>query len=139
VSAPKTDAGRRSVLLTPSAVSALRRHRTQQTEQRLRAVYWDDLDLVFCTSIGTHIQANNLLRRSWRPLLERAGLPAVRFHDLRHSCASLMLAEGVPVKVVAEMLGHADVSVTLKVYAHVSATMQADATAKMEALFSRAI
>lgn len=138
-SAPKTDSGRRSVLLTPSAVAILRRHKIRQTEQRLQAVAWDDLDLIFANAIGRHIEATNLLRRSWRPLLERAGLPAIRFHDLRHTCATLLLGQGVPVKVVAEMLGHADAGVTLKVYQHVSETMQTDAAAKMEALFTLAI
>ena len=83
---PKTKSGRRNVLLTPLAVAALRRHRTRQAEQRLRAVFWDDLDLVFANEIGRHIGATNLRLRSFKELLARAGLPSIRFHDLRHTC-----------------------------------------------------
>jgi integrase len=136
---PKTKSGRRGVLLAPLAVAALRRHRAQQAEQRLRAVFWDDLDLIFTNEIGRHIEASNLLRRSFRPLLELAGLPAVRFHDLRHTSATLLLSQGVHAKIVSEMLGHSNIAITMDLYSHVTPTMQADAAAKMEALFTVAI
>jgi integrase len=139
VGEPKTKSGRRNVLLTPLAVAALRRHRTRQAEQRLRAVFWDDLDLVFGNEIGRYIGATNLRLRSFRPLLEQAGLPAVRFHDLRHTAATLLLLAGVHVKVVSEMMGHANIAITLDTYSHVLPTMQADAVGKMEALFTVAI
>ena len=71
------------------------------------------------------ISVHNLHNRSWKPLLERAGLPAsTRMHDSRHSAATLLLSKGVAVKVVSEMLGHADVSTTLSIYAHVLPDMQ---------------
>ncbi len=135
---PKSARSRRNVVLTPQAVAALRRHRTRQTEQRLRAVFWDDLDLVFTNEVGRHIQANNLRLRSFQPLLAQVGL-AVRFHDLRHSCATLLLLAGVHVKVVSEMLGHSNIGLTLDTYSHVLPSMQADAAAKMEALFTVAV
>lgn len=136
---PKSARSRRNILLAPMAVAALRRHRTRQAEQRLAAIAWEDSDLIFTNEVGRHIQASNLLLRSFRPLLARASLPAVRFHDLRHTAATLLLLEGVHVKVVSEMLGHSAVSLTLDTYSHVLPTMQADAAAKMEALFTAAI
>ncbi len=139
VGEPKTTSGRRNVLLTPLAVAALRRHRTRQAEQRLRAVFWDDLDLVFANEIGRYIGATNLRLRSFKRLLERAELPSIRFHDLRHTAATLLLAQNVNVKIVSEMMGHANIAITLDTYSHVLPTMQADAVGKMEALFTRAV
>lgn len=89
-------------------------------------------DLVFATEVGTAIDPSNLLANSWYPLLERAGLPRLRFHDLRHSAATLMLGGGAPVHVVAQRLGHADPAVTLRVYAHVTPTMQREAAAALD-------
>jgi len=88
---------------------------------------------VFATGKGTTINVNNLRYRTWKRLLERAGLPATtRIHDLRHSAATLLLSRGVPIKVVSEMLGHADVSITLSVYAHVLPDMQDKAADAMD-------
>ena len=92
--------------------------------------------LTFANEVGRHIEGTNLRLRSFVPLLERAGLPPVRFHDLRHSAATLALLQGVNPKVVSEMLGHSSVSLTLDVYSHVLPSLQADAAAKMEALFA---
>lgn len=136
---PKTKSGRRSVLLAPLAVAALRRHRTRQTEQRLRAIAWDDLDLIFTNEVGRHIEATNLVRRSFRPLLDRAELPSIRFHDLRHTAATLLLGQGVHAKIVSEMLGHSNIAITMDLYSHVTPTMQADAASKMEALLTLAV
>ena len=109
-------------------------------KHRLRAVAWEDNSLIFCNAVGRHIEASNLLWRSFRPLRERAGLPKkLRFHDLRHTAATLLLLQGVNAKVVSEMLGHESVSLTLDVYSHVLPAMQSDATAKMEALLAPAI
>ena len=99
---PKSKRSRRSLSLTPMAIAALRDHRARQMEQRLRAVAWEDNNLIFCNVVGRHIEATNLLWRSFRPLRERAGLPKkLRFHDLRHSAATLLLLQGVNVKVVS--------------------------------------
>ncbi len=78
---------------------------------------------------------DNLAKRSFKAALKRAGLPAMRFHDLRHTAATLLLGHGVHPKVVSEMLGHADISITLRVYAHVLPHMQQAAVALMETLF----
>ena len=102
------------------ATDALRQH-PQQCE-------W-----VFPTSIGTTINVNNLRYRSWKQLLERAHLPSgTRIHDLRHSEATLLLSKGVPIKVVSEMLGHSNVSITLSIYAHVLPDMQDGAAEAMD-------
>jgi integrase len=109
VSPPKTTAGRRTIRLSKLAIAVLKVHRTRQAQQRIS-------EWVFSTRNGTPISCHNLHNRSWKPLLKKAGLPhSTRFHDLRHSCISLLLAKGVPIKVVSEMAGHADVSITLSI------------------------
>jgi len=98
---------------------------------------WEDNGLVFANEVGRPIEAGNLIRRSFHPLLERAGLPRVRFHDLRHTAATLMLGQGVHPKIVAEMLGHSQIAVTLDLYSHVTPTMQRQAVEALEAVLSR--
>ena len=122
VNPPKTEAGNRTIRLSRLAIAALRQHRLNSA--RLRISEW-----VFPNSRGDSIHHQNLHNRSWKPLLKRAGLPhTVRFHDLRHSCISLLLSRGdVPIKVVSEMAGHAEVSITLSVYGHVLPDMQSTA------------
>ena len=90
---------------------------------------------MFTSAMGTPLDGRNIRGRSFPRLLERAGLRKMRFHDLRHSAASLLLAEGVPVKVVSEMLGHTDISTTLRIYAHVLEGAQEQATSVMDRLF----
>lgn len=134
-SEPKTTKSRRQVTLARAAVDALRRHRTRQLEERLAAgSAWEDNDLVFPNEVGRPIESQNLLRRSFYPLLKKIGLPHIRFHDLRHTAATLMLGRGVHPKVVAEMLGHSQIAVTLDLYSHVTPTMQRDAATAMDSL-----
>jgi integrase len=136
---PKTRASRRAVLLGPSAVDALRRHRvTQATERMRRGSLWQDHDLVFPSAVGTPLDGGNLLQNTHYPLPMRAGLPRLRFHDMRHTAATLMLEQGVHPKVVAERLGHATVNVTLNVYSHVTPTMQRDAATTLDRLLGGA-
>ncbi|MDA1010641.1 MAG: tyrosine-type recombinase/integrase [Chloroflexi bacterium] len=133
---PKTGAGRRGVTLPTVAVGALRGHRARQNEERLaRGPVWEDLDLVFPNELGRPVERQNLQRRSFDPLLERAGLSKIRFHDLRHSAATLLLAEGVHPKVVQERLGHSNISVTMDIYSHVLPTMQREAASKLDRFF----
>lgn len=80
---------------------------------------------------------DNLAKRSFKRYLAKAGLPAIRFHDLRHTAATLLLSRGINPKVVSEMLGHADISITLRIYAHVTPHMQQAAADVMDALFKR--
>jgi integrase len=117
------------------AVDALREHRTRQDGQRaaLGAV-WRAHDLVFPNLEGGAMNKHNVLFRSFKPLLQRAGLPAIRFHDLRHTAASLMLWQGIHPKVVSEVLGHASVAITLDLYSHVLPHMQREAVDRMNTL-----
>lgn len=136
-SEPKTSGSRRHVSITKAAAAALHRHRTAQAAERLRmGAAWESLDLVFPNEIGRPVSASNLLRRSFFPLLNRAGVPRVRFHDLRHTAATLMLGESIHPKVVAEMLGHTRISTTLDLYSHVTPTMQRSATDALDAVLS---
>jgi integrase len=132
---PKTARSRRRIALTPQAVDALRQHRARQAAERLRlGAAWEDHDLVFANEIGKPIEAGNLLRRSFWPLLAKARLQRIRFHDLRHTAATLMLQQGVHPKVVSELLGHSSIGLTLDVYSHVIPDMQQHAVAVMHAL-----
>ena len=135
---PKTSAGRRRVALPASTVERLRRHGTKQKELWL-AVGPDyvDRDLVFATVNGTPIHPNTL-SRAYAKLIERAEVPRIRFHDLRHTSATLLLASGEHPKVVQERLGHASISETLDRYSHVSADMQQRAAARFDAMFDEA-
>ncbi len=92
----------------------------------------DGLDLVFTDAIGGPIERGNLMRRSFWPLLERAGLPRVRFHDLRHSSATMLLAGGIHPRVVQERLGHSTISVTMDIYSHVLPTLQREAAEHLD-------
>lgn len=132
---PKTARSRRKIALTAMAVEALRRHRREQLEHRLQAGNeWHEEDLVFTRTDGYAIRANHVLQRMFAPILVRAGLPAIRFHDLRHTAATLLLLQSVHPKVVSEMLGHSTVSMTLDIYSHVLPDMQKDATRALDAL-----
>lgn len=131
---PKSARSRRQISLTLTAIAALRRHRAGQLEERLGAgSSWTDHDLVFASEIGGPLDGSNILRRSFHPLLHRAGLPRVRFHDLRHSAATLMLSRGVPLKIVSEILGHSQISLTADTYMHVTPGMQREAAAAVDA------
>lgn len=129
---PKTKRSRRRLDLDAESVAALRRQRVRQAEERLAtgALWGSDArwpDLVFTNRVGRPLDARNLAQQSFKRLLERAELPIIRFHDLRHTAATLMLLQGINVKVVSERLGHASVAITLDRYAHVLPSMQRDA------------
>ena len=99
---PKTANSRRVLPLPSVLVTALREHQVRQLEERLKAgPRWQEHGLVFPTSLGTPMHAGNLVR-SFHKLLERANLPPMRFHDLRHSCATLLAAQGVPARIAME-------------------------------------
>lgn len=132
LSEPKSDAGRRLIKIGPTVAGALREHRIHQIEGRLQAgPRWIDQDLVFSTNSGKPISPRNLVR-SFTALLKSLEIPHVRFHDLRHTAATLMLAQGTHPKVVQEMLGHSQISLTLNTYSHVLPTMQEEAAERME-------
>jgi integrase len=126
--APKTKKSRRSVIITPFALKALEQHRKQQQAIKEKAGdRWIEYDFVFCTSIGTSLNPDRDILQPFKSLLKVAGLPDIRFHDLRHSAATLLLGMGIHPKVVQEILGHSSIAMTMNVYSHVLPTMQQDA------------
>jgi integrase len=136
---PKTAQSSRRVDLAPLAVEALRRHRARQLEEGLHlGEAWSDHGFVFTRGDGEPVHGTWLLDGDFRPLLARAGLPRIRFHDLCHTAATLLLLANVPAKVVSELLGHSNVGITLGKYSHVLPTMQRDAAAAMERMLSSA-
>src|SRR5919202_1847955 len=130
--APKSGKGR-NIRLTRKATAALREHRRRQLEERMqKAGLWREQGLVFPSAVGTPLSGGNL-NRAFKATLQRAGLPkSIRFHDLRHTCATLLLRQGVNPKFVQELLGHADISLTLNVYSHVLPDMGDAAAGAMD-------
>jgi integrase len=130
---PKTKAGRRAVLLDGIAAEALLARKVKAEAEGFGKA---DCSIVFPNSRGGYLLGSNFDRNVWYPVRKRAGIATtVRFHDLRHTQASLMLAAGVHPKVVQERLGHSDISLTLNTYSHLLAGMQANGVEKMASLF----
>jgi integrase len=128
---PKTAASKRTIALPNICVQALRTHRRRQNEERLRAVAWQDFGLVFTSRLGTPLEHRGL-SRVFDSLLERAGLPHRRLYDLRHTSASILLAQGVQPRVLQDILGHSSYRLTMDTYAHVMAPAMRDAAAAMD-------
>jgi integrase len=130
-SEPKTGAGRRTIALDPATVTALRAHRARQAEERLAwGEAWTDVGLVFTAEDGTPLPPGTL-SRAFTALAKRAGLPPIRFHDIRHSYATAARTAGVPIEVVSRRLGHARPSITSDVYSHVTPRMDDEAAARV--------
>lgn len=131
---PKTKKGRRTIVLPSSVVDVLREQRGYVEELRGRAGdNWLDLGLVFPNTRGNFIE----LAKLWHMLdkvVKQAGLPHMRFHDLRHSAATIMLAMGIHPKVVQEILGHSSISVTMDLYSHVLPSVQQEAAGKVDSV-----
>jgi integrase len=131
---PKTARTRRTITLPVSIAATLKQHRTQQRKERLRAGGdWKESGLVFTTQVGTALDARNV-HREFKAVLKDCGLPPVRFHDLRHTAATLLLAQGVDPRTIMETLGHSQISLTLNTYSHVVPALQEMAAAKMDAI-----
>jgi integrase len=137
-SEPKTRSGKRSLKLANFAVQALHEHHAQQLAQRVAVgpAAWQDHNLVFCNAQGGYL-APALLFRRFKQVLAQAELDPIRFHALRHSCATLLLKMRVPGKVVQEILGHSSISITMDQYGHVLPGMQDDAIAGLDTLLTR--
>jgi integrase len=134
---PKSTRSRRTIRLPQVVARALQDHRTRQLEERLAAGgEWTDSGLVFTTPVGTPQDARNSTRE-FAALLRAAGLPPIRFHDLRHTAATLLLAQGGDPRTIMETLGHSQISLTLNTYSHVLPALQADATSKLDAILRR--
>jgi len=135
---PKTQRSQRAIDLTDPTLATLRSHRVRQAETLLAIGHRvSDEDMVFSDAAGEPLHGRHITSRSFYPILKRAGLPQVRFHDLRHTAATLMLQLGIHPKVVSEMLGHSTITMTLDTYSHVLPTMQADAVRKLDDLLGR--
>ncbi|MBX6772229.1 MAG: site-specific integrase [Chloroflexi bacterium] len=127
---PKTARSRRTVPLPAELVALLRAWKAQQNQERLLlGPAYRDYGLVFTLPDGGPIDHHNLSRRDFARLTAQAGLPRIRFHDLRHASATALLAAGTHLKVVSERLGHASISVTGDIYSHVIPTLQREAAA----------
>ena len=128
---PKTEDSARTVPLPPVCVEALRAHQQRQgTEQAEAWPDWEDHGFVFPSRRGTPMEPDNL-RRSWYQIRLAAGLDTARFHDLRHTCVTLLLDLGAPPHVVQEIVGHSDIEVTMTIYAHVSLDEKRKALGKL--------
>jgi integrase len=136
---PKNAASRRTLKLSPQAVDALKAHRVRQSEERLKAgAKWRDNDLVFPNTVGKPENAGNLWRRSFQPLLVRAGLADEGFtlHSLRHTFATTLAAKNVNPGTAQKLLGHSDVRMTLAIYTHATSDMQDEAIEAISGAFS---
>jgi len=124
---PKTSTSVRVVVVPKLAVRHLVQHKVRQDAERLKhGSAWRDHNLVFASSVGTPIEPRNVNRR-WDELRERAGLDWLRLHDLRHGCATFMMAAGIPARTIMEVLGHSEIGVTMNTYTHVLAQLREDA------------
>ena len=137
LAAPKTKGSRRTVRLKQTPLSALKSHLNRQLEEIDRAGdRWRENGLIFASEAGEPLDRRIITTHRFKPLLKRAGLPQIRFHDLRHTCATILLSKNVNPKVVSEMLGHSSIAITLDTYSHVLPTMQESAADAMEEALS---
>src|SRR5262249_36560084 len=118
-SPPTTPRNRRKVAFSALANTGAQKQRERPERGRARAGDdWVENDLVFPNAHGGPMEGSYFLRRRCALMLERAGLPHIRFHDLRHTAATLLLMQGIHPKIVSEMLGHSTISITLDTYSH---------------------
>jgi integrase len=128
---PKSRAGRRTIPMPVQLVEALRTHRVAQATERLAAgSMWTDSGVVFTGPNGKPLDPR-ADHREWQRLLRKAGVPPARLHDARHTAATLLLAQGVPARVLMELLGHSQITLTLGTYTHVVPELARDAAARM--------
>jgi len=134
-SEPKTPKSRRTLILPQFVLKALKQHHMRQMEVHLQAgTNWRDSDLVFCNIYGRYLDPGSL-HDQFAALLKKAGLPHMRFHDLRHSAATMLLGMGIPMKVVQELLGHSSFTITADIYSHVLPSMLEGAMDKWDHFF----
>jgi integrase len=131
----KTSSSRRTIVLPQLAVRHLQDHKKRQDAERLAlSDTWHEHGLVFASSVGTPVEPRNVNRR-WDELRRRADLEGLRLHDLRHGCATFLLAQGVPARAIMDVLGHAEIGVTMNTYAHVLPVLRQEAADAIDELF----
>ncbi len=129
----KTKLSRRSIVLIHFAIEALKQHKSKQLVIKQQAGdLWENHDYVFCSPTGTYLGPGHNALVQLKKLLEKAGLPDIRFHDLRHSAATALLSMDIHPKIVQEILGHSEIGMTMNIYSHVLPTMQKDAMGKLQ-------
>ena len=134
---PKTERSRRTLVLPPTILENLREHEKRQAVERQWAgSKWTESGLLFTNLSGGPLQARNVIRE-FHKALKVAGLKRIRFHDLRHSCATLLLVQHVPARVVMEVLGHSEISTTMDTYSHIVPELQQEAADRVEAILSQ--
>jgi len=134
---PKTERSRRTLVIPPTITNGLRDHERRQLAERLWAgSRWIESGLVFTNSLGGPLPARNVIRE-FHAALKDVELRRIRFHDLRHSCATLLLVQGVSPRVVMDILGHSEIAMTMDTYSHVVPELQREAADKMELLLRR--
>ena len=132
---PKTQAGKRTIDLPEFFIDMLKAHRVKQEERRIKVgEAWEGRDLVFPDLTGGYLNPIHVLRM-FKKILERAELPHMHFHDLRHSAATILISMGINPKVIQELLGHSDISITLGIYGHLFPSMQKDIVDKWQGVF----
>jgi integrase len=135
---PKTDRSRRTLHMPDAIARALPAHRVRQLQERLIAGSgWKENGLVFATTIGTPLEPRSAVT-DFKRILEKAELPqSIRFHDLRHSAASLLLAQGVQLRAIMELLGHSTIALTANTYSHVMPSMMQEMADKMDQILAK--
>jgi integrase len=115
----KTRAAKRSIELGTGTLDLLKEHYQRQIQERyIAGDHWKENDLIFTSTIGTPLNFKNLIERHFEPIIKVANVPVIRFHDLRHTAASLMLSRGVSIFIVSKIMGHARPSITSDIYGH---------------------
>jgi integrase len=130
---PKSAGSKRAINLPRTLLEALRTHKARQSERRLQAgEAYQDYDLIFCTPLGRPLDRGNVVKRDFWPLLRQAGLRRIRFHDLRHTFATLLIAQGESPKYIQAQLGHASIQVTMDRYGHLLPDINEQAALRLE-------
>ncbi|MCP8970467.1 site-specific integrase [Ectobacillus ponti] len=133
----KTDSSVRSIKLSQETIAALKKHKARVASERLKGgAEYSNYDLVVCTAKGTPMNPENL-KRTFIRLTKQADVSTIRFHDLRHTHATMLLAQGVHAKVISERLGHSNIKTTLDIYSHVLPSMQEEAANQIDALLAK--